>query len=94
MSPRDNLGFLLTPEAAREQKRVREESIARETAGLTAQQYAIQQYNLMVADMSEFLTAQEIESCVGQAVIRYFMVRLKMRFEKDYLAETEKAVSL
>ena len=49
-----------------------------------AQGYATQEYNLLVADMFDELTEEVAASEAGQAVIRYFLARIKRHFEDDF----------
>ncbi len=44
-------------------------------------QYAIQQYNLMIADIFDRLTIEEIRA--GQPVINYFAGKLQEHFAKE-----------
>lgn len=52
-------------------------------------EYAIQQYNLMIADMFDRLTLDEIRA--GQPVINYFASKLQEHFAKEASSQPEKA---
>lgn len=53
---------------------------------MNGEEFATEQYNLLVADLFDEIPEEQIASPAGQALIRYFMVRFKEYAARQFAA--------